>query len=242
MIVLENVEMAIPIDKTKRKTILSRTNLVIPTNRRIALLGPSNENNRALVNLICGVSMPRSGRVLRMAKVSFPVGHLGGFEHRLAVRTNIAHLARLYDVDVKTLVSFVRNVSGLGPAFDEPFKALSGAQRKLLAGVFAYGIPFDVYVLTDDLARAKQGRDDVILGLFEARARTAGMIIPTRFRQFALDKCDMGLVLKDGKLELYEDIKAAVATMRRGGGGAADQETDEPEEDARNDDREDRGF
>lgn len=241
MIVLENVELAISIDKTKSKTVLSRTSLVIPSNRRIALLGPSNENNRALVNLICGVSMPRAGRVLRMAKVSFPVGHLGGFEHKLAVRTNIAHLARLYDVDVKTLVNFVRNVSGLGPAFDEPFKSLNGAQRKLLASVFAYSIPFDVYALTDDLARAKKGRDDVVLGLFEARSRTAGMIIPTRFRQFALEKCEMGLVLKDGKLELYDDIKAAVATMRRGG-GAADHEPDEPEEEERNEDREDKVF
>jgi capsular polysaccharide transport system ATP-binding protein len=215
MIVLEQVAMTLPAYKQKDRVVLSPTNLVIPSDRRIALLGHSSDDNRLLIDLLGGLMMPRAGRIVRMARVSFPVGHLGGFEKKLSVRLNVAHLAGIYDADARTVIEFVERVAGIGSAFDKPFDVLPGTMRKLLGRVVAYAIPFDVYVLADGISRSRKGRGDVTRELFEARARTAGMIIPTRDPQAAREHCEMGLVLNHGELVLHDDIEKALAASQR---------------------------
>jgi ABC-type glutathione transport system ATPase component len=47
--------------------------------------------------------------------------------------------------------------------------------------------------------------------LFEARAKTSGMFILSQDLAFARKFCDMGLVLDDGELRLFEDVEQAIA-------------------------------
>lgn len=210
MIVFEKVSMTVT-TYYRTRTILSPTNLVIPSNRRIALLGPSVEDKTILVNLLSGLILPRSGRIIRKARVSFPVGYLGGFERELPVRKNVAHLARLYDADVQALVNFVERVADLGSSFDKPYGLLTGYERSYLARIVGYSIPFDLYVLNNAVGRSKKNsNEDISRDMFEARSRTAGMIIPTRSPKFAREYCDMGLVLQDGQLQLYDRIEEAL--------------------------------
>ncbi len=214
MIILDNVTMTVPrlvgSSKMTTQTVLSEASVVIPTDRRIALLGPSNENKKNFINLLGGLGLPRSGHIFRKANVSFPVGHLGGFVSELPVRINIEHIARLYNLDVHTIVEFVRNTAQIGRAFDEPFAALPAASRKQIGYIIAFAIPFDTYVLINQIPPGRKARDSVPFQLFEERAKTAGMIIPTQSPNFALRNCEMALVLRFGKLRLFDDVKQAL--------------------------------
>lgn len=213
MIVFERATITVKVFK-KTRMVLRQTDLVIPTDRQIALLGGSEEDKRLLINVLGGVFVPNSGRIVRKAKVSFPVGHTGGFEPELSVRANIAHLARLYDADVDTIVDFVDSVANLGPALSKAYGLLPVETRRHLGRIVAYSIPFDTYVLADGNIGGKRRHQDLSYGLFEARARTSGMIIPIRSAQFALEHCGMGLVLNQEELKLYDNVEEALAALQ----------------------------
>ncbi len=217
MIVLDQVTMqfttASLTNYSRTRTVLFPTSLAIPSDRRIAFFADPAEDRRMFIDLIGGLVLPSAGRIVRRVSVSFPVGHLGSFEPRLAVKNNIAHLARLYGADVQMTVDFVESLAGLGEAFNKPFGMLSSLEKKTLGRIVAYSIPFDLYLLTDDAVFGKKKLEDISARLFEARSRTAGMIIPTRNMRFAREHCDMGLVLDHGKLRLFDDVEQALAVL-----------------------------
>jgi capsular polysaccharide transport system ATP-binding protein len=204
-----------------RRTILSSVNLEIPSDRRIALVGRVEEDKRELINLLAGLSLPTSGRIERLAEVSFPVGELPGVSREHSIRVNVAHVARLYGADVMETIRLVEQIMRLGEDFDKPYDSLPRPLRKPLAAAVAFAVPFDVYLLSDGIlqrtieGRASQRQDAITLALFEARAKTSGMIIATNNVRYAREICEMALLLDNGRLELFADVARAFVQMRR---------------------------
>jgi capsular polysaccharide transport system ATP-binding protein len=211
MITLEKVTKRVQ----RAKPILLSVDFQIPTDRRIAVLGPAGPEKRGFMNLLAGTDMPESGRVVRHKSVSFPVGDLPGFIRELSVRINVAHVARLYGADVRWTVNTVEKVTKIGARFDRPYEQAAASRRELAYAV-AFSLPFDVYVLADDkLAREwsrqqsskdGKGKGNDIVALFGARMESAGMIIATDDVEFARKHCDLGLFLHGGELALTEDM------------------------------------
>src|SRR4051812_8007156 len=115
MIILDGVTKAASED-AKKRAVLTAVRVSLPSNSRIALLGPRAEDKRIFINLLAGIVLPDSGRIIRNARVSFPAGHTSGFTYELPVRVNVAHVARLYGADVEQVVDFVAKISKLGDA------------------------------------------------------------------------------------------------------------------------------
>lgn len=218
MILLDRVSITVAVHGhrtsvyTPQRSVLSFASLTIPSDRRIALFGQAPEC-RMLTNLLSGLSVPASGLVIRKAKVSFPVGYLGSFNPDLPVRHNVAHVARLYDTDAEKMVKFIEQVGRLGKAFDKPYGELPLVMKARLGYIIAYTIPFDLYMLSDGGVRAALNPRDILHALFRERLRTSGMIISTRNPNIALEYCDMAMILKDGKLSLYDSVEQALSAL-----------------------------
>jgi capsular polysaccharide transport system ATP-binding protein len=198
----------------KRRHILSLVTIEIPSHQKIALVGQTDQDIRAFIELLAGLAKPTSGTITRLAEVSFPVGQLPGFAKEHTIRLNVAHAARLYGADVAATVDVVEQVMDMGSAFDKPYEHMPRGMRIPLAQAVAFALPFDLYLLTDDRVGASAGRKQPrntrsANWLFEARAKNSGMIIPTRNVEFARDFCDMALVLQNGTLELFKDVDEA---------------------------------
>jgi capsular polysaccharide transport system ATP-binding protein len=206
MIILDEVTKA-----GGRKQTLTKARVSIPSNARIALLGPRPEDKRVFMNLIAGIALPDSGRIIRDVRVSFPAGHTGGFASHLPVHVNVAHVARLYGADVKSVVNFVAKISKLGNAYDKPYGDLSKVAKRTLSQLLVFSIPFDVYLLSDDVVTPLNQSNKAIRALFEARAKTSGMIIASEDQAFAREFCDMGFVLSNGEARLFDDLEQAIA-------------------------------
>src|SRR5688572_28339887 len=215
MIILNQVTKTIgPV--FKRRQVLSSVTIQIPTDRKIALLSQADKDKTIFVELLAGLAKPTSGTITRLAEVSFPVGQLPGFSRDHTVRLNVAHAARLYGAEVAGTVNVVEEVMELGKAFDRPYGELPNKLRWPLAQVVAFALPFDLYLLTDDTlgwpsaARPKRRRSAAPAQLlFEARAKTSGIIIPTQNVDYAREVCDMAMVLQNGALELFKDVDEA---------------------------------
>ena len=210
MIILEGVTKLAGTGGSKRQVLVA-AGVELPSNRRIAVFGRSAVDKRTFIDLLAGVAVPDAGRIVRNARLSFPAGYIGGFTRELPVRVNVAHVARLYGADVDRVVSFVAQVLKLGEAYNRPYEQLGNAARKNLSAVLAFSIPFDVYLLTDDILQVKDSQfNKDARALFEARAKTSGMIIATEDPDFAREFCDMGLIINDGKLRLFKNLDRAI--------------------------------
>lgn len=233
MIILEGVTKGAGAGEAKR-TILQSVQARLPSNRRIAILGPRAEDKKVFINILAGVMLPSAGRVIRKARLSFPAGHLGGFDRALSVRVNVAHVARIYGADVEAVVDFAAQVAKLRDCFNKSYGALSNTMKQYLSDILAFTIPFDAYLLSDEVVRSDGKRyNSEARALFEARAKTSGIFIASEDAAFAREFCDMGLVLKGGQLRLFENLDEAVAFSERKGAAAPDTRTREERHAAR---------
>ncbi len=211
MIVLHNTSK-----HTKQRFLLRHTNLLsIPSNRRIALVGSSEADKREIIDLIGGVRLPSTGHIRRYAELSFPIGHLGSQSRDLSVRQNVAHVARLYGMDVAQVTSFVAAVLDHGPMYDRPLRDFPQEQLRTLGAIIALSIPFDTFLLADDVFVGGGRLKERCYALFRARIEKSGAIISTRNEQFARQNCDMGLLLHNGVLSLFDDIDEALSRLAR---------------------------
>jgi capsular polysaccharide transport system ATP-binding protein len=209
MIILDDVTSA-----GRGGAALEAVNIAFPSDRRIALLGPSDQEKQLLIEVLAGVLLPTKGRIVRNARLSFPVGQLPGFNKDLTLRVNIAHVARLYGADVRGTLDIVEDAFGRAEFFDRPYANLPRERRQSLFEVVAFA-PFDTYLLTDQrqhpaiVNRAGNNRENtpVFEALFAHRLRTAGFIVPTNDLGFAREHCDIAIHLGQGRLELVEDME-----------------------------------
>jgi|RhiMethySRZTD1v2_1073278.scaffolds.fasta_scaffold325894_2 capsular polysaccharide transport system ATP-binding protein len=215
MIIFEGVTYGIGAGAKMRK-ILAGTEVTIPSDRRIAVLANDADERRVFMELLGGLLMPQSGRLIRKARVSFPAGYVGGFKADLSLRSNVAYVARLYSADVDSVVNFVAQIPGFKKAFDKPYRRLSPVERRKFSEVLAFTIPFDVYLFEDELVRDK-GRlyNEHARALFDVRIKNAGMIIATKDEAFIEKFCDMGLVVCRGQVRLFEKVKRALAFSKK---------------------------
>lgn len=213
MIVLNRVTKTKKVNGQSRD-VLSLVDVCIPSDRRIALFAPSVEDGNLVINLLAGIEPPNSGHICRNAKVSFPVGYLGGFQGDLTLRHNVTHAARLYGANPSAVIDFMRSIAGLKDLLDVRFRDLPRDTRRRFADVLAYSIPFDVYLLNVEPTRVPADHREMACALFAARTRASGAIIATRNTAFAEQYCDMALSLLDRKLVLFDDVELALSASR----------------------------
>ena len=156
MIIFEGVTKFAGAGEKKRK-LLTAVQAMLPSDRRIAIFAGNDQDKKLFIDLLAGVVLPSAGRIVRNAQVSFPPGYLGGFTRELSVRQNVAHVARMYGADIETVVNFVSQISGLGKDFNKLYGDLPNTKKRYLSDILAFSIPFDVYLLGDDVVRAGPG-------------------------------------------------------------------------------------
>src|SRR6478735_183995 len=72
MILLQEVSKHV-FEDNRKEIILAPVSLQIPSHCRIALVAPSERDGEVFIELLAGVHLPSTGRIIRRAKVSFPV-------------------------------------------------------------------------------------------------------------------------------------------------------------------------
>jgi capsular polysaccharide transport system ATP-binding protein len=197
------------------KKILGTINITFPTDRRIAVLGHDEIAKSMLIRMLAGISLPTTGRVIRRAKLSFPVGYVGGLSGELTVRQNVSHVAKVYQANVGEVVKFVQEVTRFSKEFDKPYENLSRVMRSELGTVLAYAIPFDVYLLDGAIGKGRPAFREKYNAIFEERIKTSSVIFATRDVRAAQKYCDMGAVIHKGSLRLYDTIEAALMAFKR---------------------------
>jgi capsular polysaccharide transport system ATP-binding protein len=194
-----------------RKLVADDLNVAFRTGASVALLGRNGAGKSTLLKMIAGTVDPDRGRVLRRGSVSWPVGFGGSFHPDLTGAQNTRFVARVHGVDSAELVAFVADFAELGDHFHMPLRTYSSGMRSRLAFGISMGVPFDTYLVDEITAVGDAAFRDKSTAIFRERLKGAGAIVVSHSMPMVRELCTAGAVLEGGRLELFEDIDAAIA-------------------------------
>jgi ABC-type polysaccharide/polyol phosphate transport system ATPase subunit len=205
MIQLTNVCKDYPVRGGMRR-VLNNINLTIRPAERIGILGRNGAGKSTLVRLISGAEPPTLGTIERNMSVSWPLAFTGGFHGTLTGSDNLRFICRIYGVDFKPRLQFVKDFSDLGSYLYEPVATYSSGMRARLAFAISMTIDFDCYLIDEVIAVGDESfRDRCKVELFEKR-RDKAMLIVSHSHRYLRGNCDRFLLFRDGTVEEHDDF------------------------------------
>jgi capsular polysaccharide transport system ATP-binding protein len=224
MIALERVHKAYRTIEG-RQVVLRDVSVTIPEGAGLGVLGANGAGKSTLIRLLAGTERPDSGRITRGGKaVSFPLGFGGTMHPKLSGRENVVFLARLHGADETDAAAYVEAFAELGTYYRMPVSTYSSGMRARLAFGACLAIQFDVYLI-DEVTSVGDARFRVkCLDAFRQRMDRADVIMVSHDYETMRAYCDIGAVLRDGTLTLFDDLEAAIdqhtRTLRTGSNSA----------------------
>jgi capsular polysaccharide transport system ATP-binding protein len=192
-----------------RKVILQNFSGAFPRGRNIGLLGMNGAGKSTLIRLIAGAEFPDRGQIKRHAKISFPLG-FAAFKGNLTGRENCRFVARIYGIDTRSVERFVEEFAEIGKYFDMPVASYSSGMRARVSFGVSMAVDFECYLVDETLSVGDgvfKARADAI---FAEKRRQASIILVSHSASTVRNYCDMGAVLADGELKLYDELDDAI--------------------------------
>ena len=195
----------------RRNLVADRLNAVFPTGSSVGLLGRNGAGKSTLLRMIAGRSAPTSGRILSDGTISWPVGFAGSFHPDLTGAQNVRFVARIYGIDTDELVEYVQDFAGLGDKFHMPFATYSSGMRSRLAMGCSMGIKFDTYLVDEVTSVGDAEFREKSQRVFADRMNNSSAIVVSHGVQMIRRLCNMGAVLEQGQLTVFDDVDEAIA-------------------------------
>ncbi len=197
--------------------ILRGVSLTFPADRDVALVGLSGSGKSTLLRMIAGLEQPTQGKIVREARVSWPVGTAIGLQNGLTGRQNVRLACRLegYDgAELEERVRFVQEFSEAGPAFDAPLATYTRTLRSQLSFALSIAFDYDVYLVDERMASGegsfrRKSRDEM-----RRRTQDARLIMVTDAEGAAAALCDAAVLLHDGQAQWFDAPREAFRAMR----------------------------
>jgi capsular polysaccharide transport system ATP-binding protein len=209
MIRLENLTKVF-VSRGHGKVVANKINAVFPTGRAVALLGRNGAGKSTLLQMIAGSAAPTSGRVVSTGSISWPVGFSGSFHADLTGLQNIRFIGRVYGIDTDALVAFVEEFAELGRHFYLPYRTYSSGMRSRLAFGLSMGIRFDTYLVDEVTSVGDASFKRKSEAVFKERMLTSGAIFVSHGMGTLKRNCDMGAVLENGELTMFDTVDEAI--------------------------------
>ncbi len=210
MINFINVEKKYATPDGHHKVIVERLNMRFPA-RNIALIGANGAGKSTLLRLIAGAELPDVGRIRREVNVSFPMGFQGSFNGSLSGLENTRFVARIYGQDTERVVERVQQFAELGSHFHAPVRTYSSGMRARLSFGVSLAIDFQCYLVDEITAVGDQRFREKSKAAFKKKLENANIIMVSHSAATLRDYCDMGIILRDGKVMVFDDLEEAIA-------------------------------
>lgn len=192
------------------KPVIRNLNLTLPTGRSLALLGRNGAGKSTLLSIVAGTMRPDTGQVVSDGSISFTVGYSGSFHSDMTGAQNTRFVARIYGVDSDELTDFVQDFAEIGDHFHMPVRTYSSGMKSRLAFGISMGIKFDTYLIDEATATGDARFKRKSAEVFRARMVESSAVLVSHSMTDILNFCDAGLILHDGAIEVYDDVKEAI--------------------------------
>jgi capsular polysaccharide transport system ATP-binding protein len=191
------------------KTVLRDVDLSLPRGRSVALIGVNGAGKSTLLRLIAGTELPDRGRIVRRARISWPLAATGGFNGSLTGMENVRFVARIYGACVRRTVDFVEDFSDLGPYFHMPVRTYSTGMRARLAFGLSMAIDFDCYLVDEITGVGDAGFQKKCQAAFAERRSRSDVIMVSHQVATLRTYCQAAVTLDQGRLTYHDDVATA---------------------------------
>jgi ABC-type polysaccharide/polyol phosphate transport system ATPase subunit len=216
-----NVSKMLPDGVGEVKKAFLDLNLDVHHGRRIALFSVNAYEARTLLDCLSGIEQPDQGLVVHHRSVSWPLGTNQTFRKRLSGYMNARFAAEVYSEPGRVAhdLRFIQDLTGVDDVtFHQPIGVWKASTRKSLELAISLAFNFDV-ILVGKIGgwdhRSLHPSSLRIREVFEQRidGRTLVVAAPGQNR-LALDYCDEGLVILDGRLAYRGDTEVCLEMVK----------------------------
>lgn len=195
---------------TQRKVILDRVSFKIELGNSIGILAPNGTGKTTLIRMMAGLEKPDEGEIRRGARVSFPLGFMGGVVSRVSAMENARYIAKLYGLDPDYVEAYCRWLCGLGEYFDQPLGTYSSGMKARFSFALMLALDFDIYLIDEGMPSSTDAEFNRKAGaILQERLRTTTIVIvshqPDTLAKFARSAA----VLLDGQLHMFDTLEEA---------------------------------
>lgn len=195
-----------------RKVILHDASFRIELGHSMGILAPNGSGKTTIINMMAGLEKPDDGSITRTCRVSFPLGFMGGINHRHTATENARYIARLYQLDPDEVEAFCRWLCDIGEYFDMPVGTYSAGMRSRFAFSLMLAIEFDLYLVDEGMPATTDAAFNRRAGaILRERLETATVLIVSHQADILERYCRSAAVLQDGRLTFYDTLDEAKA-------------------------------
>ena len=195
---------------TRRKIILDRASFRIELGRSLGILAPNGAGKTTIINMMAGLEKPDEGTITRTARISFPLGFMGGVVPKHSGTENARYIARLYGLDPDYVESFVRWVCGIEEYFDRPVGVYSQGMRSRFSFGLMLALEFDIYLIDEGMPATTDVAFNKRAGtILRERLRNATVVVVSHQPKTLEKFCRQAAVLRNGQLYMFETLEEA---------------------------------
>lgn len=212
MIELQNVSKFFT-TKLGKHYILKDVNFSIPSGKNIGILGRNGAGKSTIMKMLGQIEFPSSGKIVSDKSFSWIMGVGGGFQNNMTGRANVKFVCRIYGrskEEIENSIAFVKEFSELGDYFDMPIRTYSSGMRSRLTFGLSLAFDFDYLLIDETLsvgdARFRKKSREALMKKIE----TCNVLLVSHDMKTLEEICDEGIVVDNGKMSYYENIKDAV--------------------------------
>lgn len=195
---------------TQRKVILDRVSFRVELGTSLGILAPNGTGKTTVINMMAGLEKPDEGVIRRGARISFPLGFMGGVVSRVSAVENSRYIARLYGLDPDYVEAFCRWLCNLGEYFEQPIGTYSSGMRARFSFALMLALDFDIYLIDEGMPSSTDADFNRKAGeILRERLRTTTVIIVSHQPDILEKFARTAAVLMDGKLHMFDTLEEA---------------------------------
>jgi len=192
------------------KVILHDASFRIDLGNSMGILAPNGSGKTTIINMMAGLEKPDDGSITRSCRVSFPLGFMGGINHRHTATENARYIARLYQLDPDEVEAFCRWLCDIGDYFDMAVGTYSQGMRSRIAFALMLAIEFDLYLVDEGMPATTDVNFNRRAGaILKERLEQSTVIIVSHQAETLERYCKSAAVLRSGQLEFYDTLEEA---------------------------------
>ena len=193
--------------------VFRNLSLAIPPGKNIGLIGRNGAGKSTLMRLLGGADVPDSGTIVTDRSISWPVGLAGGFQGSMSGRDNIKFVCRVYGAEGEAMrekIRYVQEFAEIGTWIDEPIKTYSSGMRSRVAFGLSMAFDFDYYLIDEVMSVGDAQFKRKCRKVFRQKLKTSNIVLVSHSMSEISKLCDIVLFVKDGDIEIYEDVMEGI--------------------------------
>ncbi|MEM7721737.1 MAG: ATP-binding cassette domain-containing protein [Pseudomonadota bacterium] len=194
----------------RRKVILDRASFRIDVGQSLGILAPNGTGKTTIIKMMSGLEKPDEGVVNRTARISFPLGFMGGLINKLSATENCRYIAQLYGLDPDYIEAFCRWVCGLEEYFDMPIGTYSAGMRGRFSFSLLLALEFDIYLIDEGMPASTDAEFNRRAGNILAERLKNATVVIVSHQAATLEKfARRAAVLRDGQIYQFDTLEEA---------------------------------